>query len=115
MYDILELNKKIVSELKEIAIELGIRKLENLRKQDLIYKILDQQAIKASEKAVKKSSVTEAKAQERRPRISRNTNDRSKEPLNRHFKKEAVVKDLKVKEPELKEESAKKEIPITYS
>jgi transcription termination factor Rho len=48
MYDILELNKKLVSELKEIAKELKIKKIETLRKQDLIYKILDQQAIEAS-------------------------------------------------------------------
>jgi transcription termination factor Rho len=49
MYDILELNKKLVSELREIAKELKIKKAESLRKQDLIYKILDQQAITATE------------------------------------------------------------------
>lgn len=46
MYDILELNNKLVGELKEIARELNIEKYDTLRKQDLIYKILDQQAIK---------------------------------------------------------------------
>jgi transcription termination factor Rho len=49
MYDILELNKKLVSELREIAKELNIKKADTLRKQDLIYKILDQQAISATE------------------------------------------------------------------
>ena len=49
MYDILELNKKLVPELKEIAKELNIKKIESFKKQDLIYKILDQQAIVASE------------------------------------------------------------------
>jgi transcription termination factor Rho len=49
MYDILELNQKLVSELREIAKELKIKKVESLRKQDLIYKILDQQAISATE------------------------------------------------------------------
>jgi len=48
MYDILELNKKLVSELREIAKGLQIRKIEPLKKQDLIYKILDQQAINAT-------------------------------------------------------------------
>lgn len=48
MYDILELNKKLVPELKEIAKSLNIKRIETLRKQDLIYKILDQQAIDAS-------------------------------------------------------------------
>lgn len=45
MYDILELNKKLLNELREIAKTLQIKKVESLKKQDLIYKILDQQAI----------------------------------------------------------------------
>ena len=49
MYDILELSKKLLPELKEIAKELNIKKSETLKKQDLIYKILDQQAIDATE------------------------------------------------------------------
>jgi transcription termination factor Rho len=47
MYDILELSKKLLPELKEIAKDLKILKAESLKKQDLIYKILDQQAIEA--------------------------------------------------------------------
>jgi transcription termination factor Rho len=50
MYDILELNKKLLQELREIAKELDIKRVESLKKQDLVYKILDQQAIIASEK-----------------------------------------------------------------
>jgi transcription termination factor Rho len=49
MYDILELSKKLLPELKEIAKELNIKKAESLKKQDLIYKILDQQAIDATD------------------------------------------------------------------
>lgn len=45
MYDIIELNNKLVAELKEIAKELNIDKYEGLKKQDLIYRILDQQAL----------------------------------------------------------------------
>ena len=44
MYDILELNDKLVSELKEIARKLNVPDYENLRKQDLVYQILDVQA-----------------------------------------------------------------------
>ena len=50
MYDILELSKKLLPELKEIAKELNIKRVESLKKQDLVYKILDQQAIEATEK-----------------------------------------------------------------
>lgn len=45
MYDILELNKKLVSELREIAKELDVKKADKLKKDELVYKILDQQAI----------------------------------------------------------------------
>lgn len=45
MFDILELNKKLLPELREIAKGLQIKRVESLKKQDLIYKILDQQAI----------------------------------------------------------------------
>jgi len=48
MYDILELNKKLVTELRDIAKELDIKRVESFKKQDLIYKILDQQAISAT-------------------------------------------------------------------
>ena len=45
MYDILELNKKLLTELREIAKGLQIKRVEAMKKQDIIYKILDQQAI----------------------------------------------------------------------
>lgn len=45
MYDILELNDKLVNELKEIARLMNILNYDELRKQELIYKILDQQAL----------------------------------------------------------------------
>ena len=50
MYDIIELSRKLLPDLKEIAKELDIKKVESYKKQDLIYKILDTQAILASEK-----------------------------------------------------------------
>jgi transcription termination factor Rho len=50
MYDIIELSRKLLPDLKEIAKELDIKKIESFKKQDLIYKILDTQAIQASEK-----------------------------------------------------------------
>jgi len=49
MYDILELNKKLLPELKDIAKGMNIKRIEALRKQELIYRILDQQAIDAAE------------------------------------------------------------------
>ncbi len=45
MFDILQLNEKLLPELKEIAKKLLIDNYENLKKQDLVYKILDHQAL----------------------------------------------------------------------
>jgi len=54
MYDITELNQKLLPELKEIAKKLNIKRAESLRKQDLVYRILDQQAIVFSGKKAQK-------------------------------------------------------------
>ncbi|HEY9124858.1 MAG TPA: transcription termination factor Rho [Bacteroidales bacterium] len=54
MYDIIELNEKSLPELKEIAQKLSIKKTDNLSKQDLIYRILDQQAIEVTNSKKKK-------------------------------------------------------------
>jgi len=49
MYDILQLNDMLVPELLDIAEQLKIPQVKKLDKQALIYKILDGQAVKASE------------------------------------------------------------------
>ena len=48
MYDILQLNDMLVPELLDIADQLKIPNSKKLDKQDLIYKILDRQAVLAS-------------------------------------------------------------------
>jgi transcription termination factor Rho len=45
MYNIEELQVRLLSELREIAEELNVKNFKKLPKKDLIYKILDQQAI----------------------------------------------------------------------
>lgn len=49
MYDILQLNDMLVPELLDIAEQLNIPNAKKMDKQELIYKILDGQAVKASE------------------------------------------------------------------
>ncbi|MBQ7823489.1 MAG: transcription termination factor Rho, partial [Bacteroidaceae bacterium] len=49
MYNILELNDKLLTELKVIAKEMGLKRVDALKKEDLVYKILDQQAIMAGQ------------------------------------------------------------------
>ena len=62
MYDILQLNDMLVPELRELADQLDLKGYKRLNKQELIYKILDAQALtsngdKESPKKVKKKSV----------------------------------------------------------
>ena len=45
MYTIYDLNVRLLSELKEIAEGMGVKNAKKLTKQDLVYKILDQQAV----------------------------------------------------------------------
>jgi transcription termination factor Rho len=54
MYDIIELNNKLATELKEIAKELNVPKYETLKKQELIYKILDYQALNPTQEDLQK-------------------------------------------------------------
>ncbi|AHF16179.1 transcription termination factor Rho [Niabella soli] len=51
MYDILQLNDMLVPELLDIAEQLKISNAKKLNKQDLIYKILDSQAVTDSKAA----------------------------------------------------------------
>lgn len=45
IYNIIELNEKLTTELRIVARELGIRRPDAYKKDELIYKILDEQAI----------------------------------------------------------------------
>ena len=57
MYNIIQLNDKEVSELQSIAKELGIKNAESMKKDELVYGILDEQAIaNASKKANSKET-----------------------------------------------------------
>ena len=57
MYNIIQLNDKEVSELQSIAKELGIKNAESMKKDELVYGILDEQAIaNASKKAANKET-----------------------------------------------------------
>ena len=80
MYDILELSKKLLPELREIGKELDIKRVESFKKQDLIYKILDKQAITTSEsKKPEKKILPRIKTQEQSDPQEENITVRSSE------------------------------------
>ena len=64
-YDILQLNDMLVPELIDIANDLKIKDTKSLDKQKLIYKILDQQALKQGEAA---GAADEKKQRGRKPK-----------------------------------------------
>lgn len=77
MLDILQLNDMLVPELRELAEQLGLEGYKKLNKQELIYKILDQQALAKDAKDDKnpppstppqeKSSANKEKKMSRKP------------------------------------------------
>ena len=121
MYDILQLNDMLVPELLDIAENLKITNAKKLDKQDLIYKILDSQAVEASEKQDKKvakkstgkpkkaatvkattgNTTEEAIVMQDEPETEETGNAGSNRPIMRHRKskktEEALVE--KVQEP----------------
>lgn len=62
MYNIEELKIRLLSELKEIAEELGVKNYKTLKKDDLVYAILDQQAI-TPETSLPKKKPSKAEAE----------------------------------------------------
>ena len=76
MYDILQLNDMLVPELKELAEKLDVKGFKRLNKQDLIYKILDQQAI-AGENANPSPASKEATEKKPKKKASK-SNDKKK-------------------------------------
>ena len=72
MYDILQLNEMLVPELRDLAEKLGLTKYKRLSKQDLIYKILDHQAVENGKAAQSETgSATEKSTEEPKKRRRR--------------------------------------------
>jgi transcription termination factor Rho len=97
MYDIIELNGKLLAELKEIAKELNLKRINNLKKQDLIYKILDFQALNPTKNEV----ITEKEETEKEKDAKKLRNKRKR--INPENGKEKVASstgsEVKVKAP----------------
>jgi transcription termination factor Rho len=53
MYEIEELRSKLLTELKDIAKNFGVKKVDSFKKEELIFKILDAQAINPPEEVLK--------------------------------------------------------------
>lgn len=127
MYDIIELNNNGISELREIAKKLDIENHGKLAKQDLIFKILDKQAVmpekkisdikeeipapkKETRKVEKSAEVVETEepvAKEEKPTAkkprTRKPRKKAEPEEAKEEAKEEVVEEVKAPEPEKKE------------
>ena len=70
MYNIVQLNEKSVQDLQAIANELGISKPESLSKEDLVYRILDEQAISNANRIIAKDKQKEEKTKRKRVTVT---------------------------------------------
>jgi len=109
MYDILQLNDMLVPELLDIAEQLKIPSAKKLGKQELVYKILDRQAVDSSEssgdqggdKPKRKRIIKTVTANSNEEAIVESGDDKSKkEPKKEIRKKEEkpLIKKIKKRE-----------------
>ena len=70
IYDILRLNEMLVPELREIAEQLGVKGNKKMNKQDLVFQILDRQALGGASSSDEKSESEEVHADPKKEKTS---------------------------------------------
>ncbi|NCG29547.1 MAG: transcription termination factor Rho [Bacteroidetes bacterium] len=121
MYDIIELNEKLVSDLKEIAKELEISKYDKLKKQDLIYQILDAQALQPTRSAAKPASDASSNGDSNSEKPKRTRPERSDRPKKDERSSDKASSDSRkateskddAKKDDSKKEESDKDAPST--
>lgn len=93
MYDILQLNEMLVPELKDVAESLKIENYQKLPKQELVYKILDKQAV-APEAVNETKETNKTKTRKRKAIVA------PEEPVNT-APEEVKEEKAEAKEPEV--------------
>ncbi len=97
MYDILQLNEMLLSELREIAEGMAITDAKKLSKQDLIYRILDEQAVKDKRRSFAPETLVEDNNPYDKVRSNNTPNNNSKknESAEKREKRPRIAKDAK--------------------
>ncbi len=131
MLDILQLNDMLVPELKELAEKLGLEGYKKLNKQELIYKILDQQALNkdspSSSPSSEKTSTTKDRKmakktspdeddqdadKKKRPRKKVSVSDNSPKELFSKTPRGPVEEEPEAAEPETPEPVIEEQEPV---
>lgn len=97
IYNILELNEKLTTELRVIARELEIRRPDAYKKEELIYKILDEQAIIESRNKNSESYKIEDKNEQNKKPKSKKIEAKPKPVIVKEEKKAEVKVEKKEK------------------
>ena len=126
MYIISELEKKDLTELQTIAKELGLKGISKIKKEDLIYKIIDEQAVatasqkaekapakkKAAAKTTKKATTAKAKKADEEPAQS---NEETSDSVEKQEERPTVKKSAPKKSAKQVEEAVAAMIAATES
>ncbi len=114
-YNIIELNEKLTTELQVLAKQMGIKRPDAYKKEELIYKILDEQAIAETKKLAENSSRQGGNAKGRTDN-QKNTKGRETSPQGKRTQTSASASDkgrpTKKEQPSAKEDKDKKEEPV---
>ncbi|OJV35780.1 MAG: transcription termination factor Rho [Bacteroidia bacterium 43-41] len=120
-YNIIELNEKLTTELRALAKEMGIRRPDAYKKEELIYKILDEQAIagtknlstaqhpKPNNGKKQFENKSNPQKQEPKPETSRPA-DKEQKPVTEVKEIKEVKKEIKDKEQNIPKQEVKKVI-----
>ncbi len=107
MYDILQLNDMLLPELQDIAENLQIDNSKKLNKQELVYKILDQQAIAGSQRQNASPSADGGDKRKRKRIVKATTSNSTEEAVVEDFSEPAPAIEAAAEEPR-KHTAAKK-------
>ncbi len=95
MYNISDLNAMSESELKSIAESMGMKKIDSTPKDDLIYRILDQQAIDMAASATEKKRRATKESKPRKEKSADKSAQEIKVPEKANKQKEKALEEVK--------------------
>ena len=112
IYNILELNEKLTIELRTIAKELGIRRPDAYKKDELIYKILDEQAILEAKNKNSESYQSEDRIEQQQRKSQSAAKNKQERPKNQPQAKK-TEQDSKPADASPKKEEPKPQVKVT--
>jgi len=114
MYDILQLDSMLVPELREVAEKNGLKGYKRLSKQELIYKILDQQAL-TSPISEEKQKAMDAESAKSKPHQKERVPVVVNKPKTETQQKDSPEKDVEknyVKKPRIKKSNQPQKVEL---